>query len=419
MKFYFESYGCTMNQGESHIMQNILTERGHEIIEDEKKSDVLVLVTCTVIETTERRMWKRLRAFTDSGKLVVVAGCMTTVQFNEILRNSPDALILAPQLLKDIGKVADLLAHKTTKSERAEIVSDVKKRSAEAIIPISTGCLGICTYCITRIARGPLKSFSNEMITRSIKNVLSDGYKEIRLSSQDTAIYGEDINDKLPILLKNISELEGEFRVRVGMMNPQNALSILDDLIEVYKNEKIYKFIHIPVQSGSEKILQSMRRKYNVPDFFKVVDGFRKHFPDITISTDVIVGFPGESDSDFEKTHDLVKKLKPNILNITRFSPRPNTEAIKMDNQIPSRIAKDRSRELTKIHLDISRKINERFVGEKKRILVAEFGKNNTLMGRTDNYLPVIIDDKVDICDFIDVEIVEAKDTYLKGKILN
>lgn len=419
MKFYFESYGCTMNQGESQIMQNILTERGHEVIDDEKSSDVLVLVTCTVIETTERKMWKRLRAFTDSGKLVVVAGCMTTVQFNEILKNSPDALILAPQLLKDIGKVADLLAQKTEKSEMAEIVSDVKKRSAEAIIPISTGCLGICTYCITRIARGPLKSFSNDMIVKSVKNVLSDGYKEIRLSSQDTAAYGKDINDKLPSLLKKICELEGEFRVRVGMMNPQNTLSIMDDLISVYKNEKMYKFIHIPVQSGSERILTSMGRKYTVSDFFKVADGFREHFPDITISTDVIVGFPEESDSDFEETLNLVKKLKPNILNITRFSPRPNTEAIKMDNQIPSRIAKDRSRELTKIHLDISRKINEKLVGEKKRILVAEPGKNNTLMGRTNNYLPVVIEEGVDICDFVEVKIVEAKDTYLKGKVLN
>jgi MiaB-like tRNA modifying enzyme len=344
---------------------------------------------------------------------------MTTVQFNEILKNSPDALILAPQLLKDIGKVADLLAHKTSKSERAEIAADVKKRSAEAIIPISTGCLGICTYCITRIARGPLKSFSNEMITKSVKNVVSEGYKEIRLSSQDTAAYGEDIDDKLPNLLKNICALEGDFRIRVGMMNPQNALSNLDDLTDVYKNEKIFKFIHVPFQSGSEKILKGMKRNYSVSDFFKVIDGFRNHFPDITISTDVIVGFPGESDSDFEKTLDLVKKLKPNILNITRFSPRPNTEAIKMDNQIPSRIAKDRSRELTKLHFDISRKINEKFVGEKKRILVAEMGKNKTMMGRTNNYLPVVIEDKAEVCDFVDVKIVEAKDTYLKGKVLD
>jgi MiaB/RimO family radical SAM methylthiotransferase len=257
------------------------------------------------------------------------------------------------------------------------------------------------------------------MITRSVKNVLSDGYKEIRLSSQDTAAYGDDIDDKLPNLLKNICEIEGEFRIRVGMMNPQNALSNLDDLIDVYKNEKNYKFIHIPVQSGSKKILQIMGRKYTVSDFFKVVDGFRKHFPDITISTDVIVGFPNESDSDFEGTVDLVRKLKPNILNITRFSPRPNTEAMKMDNQVPSRIAKDRSRKLTKMHLDISRKINEKFVDEKKRILVAEFGKNNTLMGRTENYLPVVIDNNVEICDFVDVKIVEAMDTYLKGKVLN
>jgi MiaB-like tRNA modifying enzyme len=419
MKFYFESYGCTMNQGESKIMQDILVDRGHEITFDESQSDVLVLVTCTVIETTERKMWKRLRAFTDSGKLVVVAGCMTTVQFNEILRNSPDALILAPQLLKDIGKVADLLSQGEITPETSDVTSSDKKRSAEAIIPVSTGCLGICTYCITRLARGSLKSFNEDMVIKSIKNVVADGYKEIRLSSQDTAAYGVDINSNLADLLKKIVGLEGEFRVRVGMMNPQNALPILDDLIDAYKNDKIFKFLHIPVQSGSEKVLNRMGRNYSTSDFFHVVGRFREAIPNITISTDLIVGFPGEDDSDFDESVKLVKELKPNILNITRFSPRPNTEAIKMDNQIPSRIAKDRSRELTKLHFEISRKINETLVGDKSRILITEHGKNGTLMGRTDSYLPVIMEDNVDICDFVDVKITEAKDTYLKGKVLN
>jgi MiaB-like tRNA modifying enzyme len=419
MKFYFESYGCTMNQGESKIMQDILVDRGHEIIDDERESDILVLVTCTVIETTERRMWKRLRAFTDSGKLVVVAGCMTTVQFNEILKNSPDALILAPQLLKDIGKVADILSKDEILPEDTEALSNRNKRSAEAIVPISTGCLGICTYCITRLARGTLRSFDRKSIMSSIKNVVTDGYKEIRLSSQDTSAYGMDINSNLADLLKEIGEMDGEFRVRVGMMNPQNAMPILDDLIEVYKNEKIFKFLHIPVQSGSEKVLNHMGRNYSTSNFFNVVEMFRQQFTEITISTDLIVGFPGEEENDFDESVNLIKKLKPNILNITRFSPRPNTEAEKMENQIPSRIAKDRSRELTRIHFEISREINETHVGKKRRILITEHGKNGTFMGRTDSYLPVIVEDKVHICDFVDVMITEAADTYLKGKVLN
>ena len=418
MKFYFESYGCTMNQGEAKIMEDIVRARGHEIVSEEEQSEVLVLVTCTVIETTELRMLKRLKELTKTGKMVVVAGCMASVQKDVILSNNPDALILTPQYLKDMGKVADILAIGDERPKRDREYEDALKKSADAIIPISSGCLGSCTYCITKVARGALQSHTSDILIESMKKVLSDGFKEIRLTSQDTAAYGADIESNLPSLLKSICEIEGEFRIRVGMMNPENVKPILPEMLDVFSDPRIYKFLHLPVQSGNEEVLEKMGRGYTISDYLYVIDGFREAFPNLTISTDVIVGFPGESDSDFKDTVDLVKKLRPNILNITRFSPRPQTLAKDMENKIPSRIAKERSRELTKVQAEISRSINAAFVGNKEHILICEPGKPGSMMGRTNSYLPVIVKESVALCQFIDVEIIESKDTYLIGKIL-
>ncbi len=408
-----------MNQGEARIMQEVLKKSGHSIVDDLDHSDALVLVTCTVIETTELRMMRRLNTFSKTGKPVVVAGCMASVQKDDILASNPNAILLSPQAIKDIGKIAEKLSEKVPriKKEIIETGTSIKK-TTDAIIPISSGCLGSCSYCITRIARGALRSCPPEFLIESMRKALEEGYKEIRLTSQDTAAYGADINFNLPSLLRKIETLDGEFRVRVGMMNPENVLPILQDIIEAYKDKRIYKFLHLPVQSGSKRILKKMGRKYMQDDFFKVVRHFREAFPEITISTDIIVGFPSESEEDFLDSVELIKTLRPNILNITRFSPRPKTEAMNMVDKIPSRIAKQRSRELTKIHEDISREINKEFVDRKERILITEPGKNNTMMGRTDTYKPVVVEDEVQVGDFVDVEITEARDIYLKGRIL-
>jgi MiaB-like tRNA modifying enzyme len=419
MKFYFESYGCTMNQGEAKILESILKEKGHIIVGDIKDSDVLVLVTCTVIETTELRMLRRLEEFAKTEKSIVVAGCMASVQKEKILAKSPNAMILTPQHLSNIEQIAFRISKGYAQVSQEKVESETEsKTKADAIIPIASGCLGSCTYCITRIARGKLRSCPPEFLIESMKKALTEGYREIRLSAQDTAAYGADIDFDLPTLLKKIEELDGAFRVRVGMMNPENVLPILPYIIDGYEDPRIYKFLHLPVQSGSESVLKRMGRKYTIDEFYKVIEHFREAFPEITISTDIIVGFPGEDESEFRESVNLIKKLKPNILNITRFSPRPKTEAMNMENKVPSRIAKERSRELTNIHADISRDINKRCVGNLERILITEHGKNKTMMGRTDSYIPVVVEDAVHICDFIDVRITEASDIYLKGKVL-
>ena len=232
MRFYFESYGCTMNQGEAGIMQEVLKEKGHSIVGDMEISDALVLVTCTVIETTELRMKKRLSAFSRTGKPVIVAGCMASVQKDQILSLNPNAVMVQPQAIRDIDKIVDMLPMGGLRREEAFESKTKTQKKAEAIIPISSGCLGSCTYCITRIARGALRSCPHEMLIESMRKALDEGYKEIRLTSQDTAAYGADLQIDLPFLLGKIQELGGDYRVRVGMMNPENVIPILSEIIE-------------------------------------------------------------------------------------------------------------------------------------------------------------------------------------------
>jgi MiaB-like tRNA modifying enzyme len=418
MRFYFESYGCTMNKGEAGIMEDILRENGHDIASDINNADALVLVTCTVIETTELKMLKRLRTFSETGKPLVVAGCMASVQKQQILDLNPDAVILHPLDIDIIDKIVDSLPVIPTKDRDIIHAVTTPSKTADAIIPISSGCIGCCTYCITRIARGELKSTPPDSLIENMKKALASGNKEIRLSAQDTASYGLDIDSNLPNLLGDILAIEGDFRVRVGMMNPDTLIPILPKLIESFKDKRMYKFLHLPVQSGSEEILKRMGRQYSTEEFFNVITEFKDIHPGLTISTDIIVGFPGETDEDFDLSMNLVKRLRPNILNITRFSSRPETLAREMKDQIPSRIAKDRSRELSRVHIEISLELNKSFVGSNERILVTGYGKNNTMMGRTDSYLPVVIEENVDICKFVDVTITEAQDTYLKGRVI-
>ena len=198
-----------------------------------------------------------------------------------------------------------------------------------APISIAEGCRLSCSYCITSIARGSLKSYPINEIKKDIENALEQDCKEIQITAQDTAAYGLDFGKNLGELLTKISNINSEFRIRVGMMNPYHVKNNLDSILNGFDSSKIYKFLHLPVQSGDNEILKKMNRKYEIDDFYNIVKKFRKKYPEITISTDIIVGFPTENDEQFERSIKLVSKTKPDITNITRYSARPFTKAKK------------------------------------------------------------------------------------------
>ncbi len=402
MRVYFETYGCSANFNNTEIMEALLAKEGFEIVDEVEKADVIVLNTCIVKSPTETKMWRRLSLLSSLKKPLVVAGCMAEVYPKEITKKYHNVVLLGPRNLTDTVRAVRFALEKKqvnfigkkriVKSELPKI----RKNKIINIIQISDGCLGNCSYCSVKLAKGGLFSYPMESIVEDVKHGLQDGCREVWITSQDNSAYGVDFSSsrssKLPLLLNKISSIKGEFFVRVGMMNPNFVLPVLDDLIRSFESEKIFKFIHIPVQSGNNRILKLMNRQYNVEDFKLIVESFRKKFPKITLSTDIICGFPTETDEEFNDTLKLIKEVKPDVLNISKFWPRPYTKALKL-KQTSGGIIKERSKTMTELFNKISLERNKLWLGWEGNALVDEYNeKNKTFIARNYAYKPIIID---------------------------
>lgn len=416
MKIYMEVYGCTANKSDASLMLGLLKEKKHEIVENINEADTLILLTCTVIGTTEQRMLSRLKVFKKTNKRVIVAGCMASVQADLIKSVVPNATLLSPQ---HVQHIVDVIERKNVQFVTKYKVGMPRHFDGViAPIAIAEGCNFSCSYCIVSKARGKLVSYPVKDIVEDVYKAVKHGCKEIQITAQDTASYGLDTKDTLADLLNKLCEITGDFRIRIGMMNPSTILDRLDETIDAFGHDKVYKFLHLPIQSGDDEILKKMNRKYTVNNFLEIIRKFREKHQDITISTDIIPGFPSENDEQFYNTINLLKKVKPDIVNITRFSTRPLTQAKKMKEKIPTHIAKERSKLLTELSKKISLEKNRCYIGKKYLALITKNGKDNTMMGRIENYKPVIIKDRVDLGDFIPTRITDATASYLLGKFI-
>ncbi len=415
VKVYVEAYGCTQNYGEARLMQEALADRGHAITSSEMEADAHVLVTCTVIETTERKMVRRMQALAAHDKPLVVAGCMAAAQRDRVRALVPRAKLLPP---RKWPQIVDLLDGGTACGDRAAEVEAESPGWRDAIVPIAQGCAGRCTYCITRVARGFVKSYPVPDLVEQVRRSVARGAREIKLTGQDTGAYGRDSGASLAHLLREIVALEGDFRVRVGMADPLTVRPIVEDLVEAYASDKVFKFLHLPVQSGDDGVLERMRREYAVADFESIVEAFRAAYPDLTLSTDVIVGFPGETEEAFEATMDLVRRVRPDIVNVTRFSARPGTPAASYRGQIVGWRVKQRSRRLTSLRFAIARENHQRFVGDEVDVLVTEPGKEGTVLARTPEYRQVVLHEPAPFGEFVRVRIDAARATDLFGHVV-
>ena len=407
MKYYVESYGCTMNFGEGRKLSEDMASIGYFEAETPDEADIVILNTCTVVETTEKRMISRISELKKAGKEVIVTGCMAKAQPQRIEIRLPGSIIMPPREYHSFAK---------TVAAKYGIAGPpiVKGYGPSAILPIAQGCLGNCSYCITRIARGKLMSYPEDEILEEFRKIVASGTREILLTAQDTACYGFDTGTDLADLLGRMLETEGDYRIRIGMMNPNHLKRISDRLVETMKDERVYRFLHIPVQSGSDAVLRSMRRGYTSADFMSLVESIRAGCPDMSIATDVITGYPGETDEDHELTKALIRSLRADTLNITRFSVRPGTDAMRME-PVHGRIAKERSTELTELKNQVEYDVNSGMVGKTYRALATE-KKDGTIM-RTSSYRPVVVPDDVPLGDMRDVTVTECKPTYLIGKL--
>jgi MiaB-like tRNA modifying enzyme len=416
MNIYVETYGCTANKSDERLLVGLLKQDQHEIVSNMNDADVLVLLTCTVIGTTEQRMLSRLKVFQKTGKQIVVSGCMPSVQSELITALVPDALLLPAQYIMYINDI--ISGKKPSFTQTKKTLLPKYYDTVIAPIAIAEGCVLSCSYCITHFARGKLRSFPIKEIVADVCAALKQGCKEIQLTAQDIASYGFDTGTNLGALLTNVCTIKGDFRVRVGMMNPATVQKHLDSILTAYQHPKIYKFLHLPVQSGDDEILKKMNRGYTVKDFLSIVNRFRKTVPSFTLSTDVIIGFPTETQQQFERTITLLKKVKPDIINITRYSARPLTTAKTMKGRIPTHVVKERSRIITEICSYISKEKNKEHIGKTYTVLVTEKGKQQTFAGRAENYKQVVLKESVAIRALVQVEIIDAAPTHLVGKLI-
>jgi threonylcarbamoyladenosine tRNA methylthiotransferase CDKAL1 len=430
MKFYIETYGCTANLGNSQDLARALQEMGH-IPSSLDEADAVIVNTCAVTEKTERKIVRRLSLL--EGKRLIVAGCLpaaipesvSRISCRErlgLLNRSSAARISEIYNDSHISHIShnysDAHSHD---SQSQDVLTHSPALAAGqdlcAVVNVAEGCNGSCSYCIVAKARGRLKSCRLEDVARKVEELVARGTVEVQVSAQDTAAYGSDIGTNLGQLLERLAVIPGDSMLRVGMMNPNSAILIKDQLLRAYQSPKIYSFLHIPVQSGSDRILRSMGRRYSAENFLEVVGAFRSAHPEITIITDVIVGFPGEADEDFIATLDLIKLLQPDKVNITRFSARPGTAAARLYD-MPDRIKKDRSREMTRLWLKIAAQRNQRYEGKIIAARITERGRDGTMKGRAENYLGIVIKGRPMPGSIVRVVVTECNPFYVSGQVV-
>jgi MiaB-like tRNA modifying enzyme len=393
-RVYIETYGCRYNFGDAANLVEVLRKYGSSSVGSPEEADAIVINTCTVVGPTERKMLRRLSAFQD--KLLFVTGCMPVVQCDSIFAVCSPKVITPDQIREAYLSVQTVAP------------ADV------GIVQIAKGCLGRCTYCITRLARGPLTSFPQDEIHKKISAFVEAGAFEIQLTAQDVSAWGQDKGQTLPDLLTGICTLQGNYRIRVGMMNPATVIGILDELVNAFKSEHLFRFLHLPVQSGSDRILKRMGRDYAVQDFEDIISAFRKRYPGINVSTDVIVGFPGETGDDFSRTLDLIGRIKPSKVNITRYSARPFT-GIFVEKNIPDSIKKDRSRILNTFAEKQYSTVNHLLIGTIVPCVVTEKLKPGSVMARTATYQGVVIREDLPIGTAAEVSLKKDRKYFFLG----
>ncbi len=418
LKVYIETFGCTFNQADSEIMAGFLREEGARLT-DIDSADVIIVNTCYVKHPTEHKVINRIKKLQElyPDKGLVVAGCMVEIDPGKLEAISGDASWLGPHQLKrapEAVKAAwrgDVRRITGFTSDLKVGVPKVRSNPLIHILQICEGCNGSCSYCCTRFARGRIQSYPSDLLVEEAERAISSGCREIQLTAQDTAAYGTDTGERLSDLIRRISEIPGDFRIRVGMMHPASVLRDLDGLVEAYTSEKVYSFLHLPVQSGSDRVLADMRRGHTVDEFRMIVERFREVIPDISIATDIIVGYPTEDEEAFMDTCRLLEEVKPGFIHLSKYRHRPGALSSSLD-EIDFRDLKRRSKRIEELKGKITENENRELVGTLQNILIVEKGRKGGFIGRTDSYIPVVTGDG-EVGSFMRVRIRDATGTYL------
>jgi len=423
MKVKAVTLGCKVNTYESEFILSKFIEKGYEVTSD--KSDIYIINTCSVTNTSDSKSRKVINKIIRENKnsIIVVMGCM--IEAHKEYENDGVSIIIGN---KDKSRVVELVEEyiKTNKKKKLlyndfdayfeDMFITNMNSHTRAFVKIQDGCENFCSYCIIPYTRGRQRSKKKEIVLKEIQELVSNSYKEVVLTGIHTGHYGSDIDTTFPKLLDEIVKIKGLERLRISSIE---ITELNDDFLNVLeKYPIIVSHLHIPLQSGSDTILESMNRKYLTDYFFKKIEKIRNIRPDISITTDIIVGFPGETEELFKETLEFVKKIKFTKIHVFPYSRRKGTKADLMDNQIPDDIKKERVKKL----IDLSNKLEieylDSFIGKTVSVLV-EKEENNYAIGHTGNYLSVKVNEKVSSNELVNVKITKRCDLNLEGVIDN
>ena len=412
---------------DGEILAGCLAQAGFQLAASEAEANVLIYNTCAVKGPTENRIINVVK-HAPKGKKLIVAGCLPMINFERLRREVRFEGAVGPSVGKEIVDVVTRVAagERVVDLDRLNgkpklDLPRIKSNPVVSVVPVNYGCLGSCAYCCVVFARGQLRSYSLKEVLDRIRSDVADGAREVWVTSQDTACYGRDLRSNLAELLQALDGLPGDFKVRVGMMTPNMVTDMQNRLIDAFESDKVFKFLHLPLQTGDDETLKRMRRFYTTTEFKGIVDSFRAQFPELTLATDVIVGFPGETAQAFEKTLEFLEEVKPDVTNVSKFFARPKTSAAQMkDGLVSQEEVKRRSTAAAKLAKRISLEQNKRWVGWVGEVLVDEKGKvEDSWVGRNFAYKPVALKSPKNLLGkMVRVEVVEASITYLRGRIV-
>lgn len=392
----FCTLGCKVNQYETNAMMQKMIEAGYEVVDFETKADIYIINTCTVTNMADkksRQMLRRVKEINPEAILVAV-GCYAQVA-KEKLEQIPEIdLILGINEKNDIVKyveqaskntyVSDVL-HQTEFLDFGDVTYTEKTR---AVIKVQDGCNQFCSYCIIPYARGRIRSRKPESVIKEITDVAKEGIKEVVITGIHIASYGKDFNTEYRLidLLEEIQKVDGIQRIRLGSLEP--TLITEEFVTRLKKLSKICDHFHLSLQSGCDETLKRMNRKYTTDQFRHVVELLRNAYPEVHLTTDVIVGFPGETEEDFNKTYEFLKEIKFYKMHVFKYSPRSGTVAAKMPNQIDGNIKEERSNKLIELSDENEKEYNQKYIGKEVEVLLEE-REGEYLKGHTTNYMVV------------------------------
>ncbi len=435
-KALVRSFGCQLNVSDGEKMKGLLGEAGYSFTEDENEADLIILNTCAVRESAEDRVFgiigsMKKRKELKPSLIIGISGCMTAQDHNaeKIKRSYPQvsfvmgtsAINSLPSLLLESLQGVKFSADTAEYDDFSQSVPQVRDSSFKASVPVMFGCNNFCTYCIVPYVRGRERSRKSDDIIREVGELVRNGYKEIMLLGQNVNSYGNDRSDEIsfPRLLRALNDIEGDFIIRFMSSHPKDASKELIDAI--FDCEKVAKHLHLPLQSGSSSVLDRMNRRYTAEKYLETVDYIRSKDPDFSLTTDIIVGFPNESDEEFRDTLDIIRRVRYDNIYSFIYSKRSGTKAADMDDETPEDVKGRRMRELLEVQREISTEHYKRFIGRKMRVLVDDVSKKHPgfMTGKSNEFIIVEFEGDASLTgSFVDVEVTETMNWAVKGKLI-